>query len=89
MNKYNLNLFKTKARTELILGTLDPKYNLEAAQTLLKISELSPTDAANYLNIGILYSQLNQNDEAKLAFQKAIELKPDYEAAKDRLSALK
>src|SRR3989339_39097 len=89
MNKYNLNLFKTKARTELILGTLDPKFNLEASQTLLKISELSPTDAANYLNIGILYSQLNQNDEAKLAFQKAIELKPDYEAAKDRLSALK
>ncbi|PIZ24851.1 hypothetical protein COY48_00715 [Candidatus Collierbacteria bacterium CG_4_10_14_0_8_um_filter_43_86] len=89
MNRYNLNLLKTKARTELILGTLDSKYNLDATQTLLKISELSPSDAANYFNIGLLYSQLNKKDEAKLAFQKAIDLKPDYQAAKDRLGALK
>ncbi|KKT28976.1 MAG: hypothetical protein UW41_C0035G0003 [Candidatus Collierbacteria bacterium GW2011_GWC2_44_18] len=89
MNKYNLNLLKTKARTELTLGTLDPKFNMDAAQTLLKISELSPTDAANYFNIGVLYSQLNNKDEAKLAFQKAIDLKPDYQAAKEKLSQLK
>lgn len=89
MNRYNLNLFKTKARTELTLGTLDSKYNLEAAQTLLKISVLSPTDAANFFNIGLLYTQINQKDEAKLAFQKAIELKPDYQAAKDHLTNLK
>ncbi len=89
MNKYNLNLFKTKARTELLLGTLNPKYNLEAAQTLLKITELSPTDAGNYFNIGVLYSQINQKDEARLAFRKALDLKPDYQAAQDRLEALK
>ena len=89
MNKYNLNLLKTKARTELILGTLDPKYNMEAAQTLLKITELSPTDATNFFNIGILYSQINKIDEAKMAFQKAIDLKPDYQAAKERLGQLK
>jgi hypothetical protein len=71
MNKYNLNLFKTKARTELLLGTLNPKYNLDAAQTLLKITELSPTDAGNYFNIGVL-SQINQKDEARLAFQKPL-----------------
>lgn len=89
MNKYNLNLLKTKARTELTLSILDPKYNLEAIKTLLKITELSPTDASNYYNIGILYSGLNKNEEAKLAFEKAIELKPDYAAAKDRLQLLK
>ncbi len=89
MNKYNLNLLKTKARTELTLSTVDPKYNLEAINTLLKITELSPNDASNYYNIGILYSSLNKNEEAKLAFQRAIELKSDYQAAKDRLQLLK
>ncbi|KKT88744.1 MAG: hypothetical protein UW88_C0008G0018 [Candidatus Collierbacteria bacterium GW2011_GWD2_45_10] len=88
MNKFNLNLLKTKARTELTLGTIDPKFNLDATQTLLKITELSPTDATNFFNIGILYSQLNKIDEAKMAFKKAIELKPDYQAAKDKLSSL-
>ncbi len=105
MNKYNLNLLKTKARTELSLATLDPKYNLDAINTLLKITELSPTEATNYYNIGILYASLAQSmseskvlgastdakstlEAAKLAFQKAIELKPDYEAAKDRLNQI-
>lgn len=89
MNKYNLNLLKTKARTELTLAQLDPKYSLEAVQTLLKITELSPTEAGNYLNIGILYTELKQYDQAKLAFQKALQLKPDYAAARDRLQLLK
>ena len=89
MNKFNLNLLKTKARTELTLATIDPKYNYDAIQTLLKITELSPTEATNYYNIGLLYAGLNQNDSAKMAFQRAIELKPDYAAAKDQLSLLK
>jgi len=89
MNKYNLNLLKTKARTELTLAQLDPKYNSDAIQTLLKITEFSPTEAINYFNVGILYTELGQNDQAKLAFQKALQLKPDYEAAKDKLSSLR
>lgn len=89
MNKFNLNLLKNKARTELNLGTLDPKYNLEAVQTLLKITELAPTDAGNFYNIGILYAGLGQNDQAKMAFQKALNLKPDYQAAKVQIDLLK
>ncbi len=105
MNKYNLNLLKIKARTELTLGSLDPKYNRDAINTLLKITELSPTEATNYYNIGVLYTNLAQTaletkapgggsesrselESAKLAFQKAIDLKPDYEAAKDKLKLL-
>ena len=106
LNKYNLNLLKTKARTELTLAALDPKYNTVAIQTLLKITELSPTDATNYYNIGLLYTSLAQSasesqalgastdaksalESAKLAFQKSLELKPDYAAAQDKLNSLK
>src|SRR5258706_13064897 len=89
MNSFNINLLKTKARTELTLGTLNPKYNQEALKTLLKITELAPTDATNYYNIGILYTNLGNKDGARRAFQKALELKPDYQAAKDKLSLVK
>ncbi len=88
MNRFNLNLLKTKARTELTLAAIDPKYNLDAIQTMLKITELSPTEAINFYNIGILYLQIDKKDEAILAFKKAIELKPDYEAAKARLDLI-
>jgi putative inorganic carbon (HCO3(-)) transporter len=89
MNPFNVNLLKTKARTELTLGILNPKYNQEGLKSLLKITELAPTDASNYYNVGILYTNFGDKDGARRAFEKAIELKPDYEAAKARLQELK
>ncbi len=89
MNPFNVNLLKTKARTELTLGTLNPKYNQEGLKTLLKITELAPTDATNYHNIGVLYTNLGDKEAARRAFQKAIDLKPDYQSAKSKLDLLK
>jgi len=98
MNPYNLNLLKSKARTELYLATLDPKYNFEAIKTLLKVTELSPNEASNYYNIGLLYKNLGTAggpdsktylEQAKVALQKAIDLKSDHMAARDLLNSLK
>ena len=88
MNPYNINILKTKAKTELTLALLDPKYNQTALQTLLKITELSPTESSNYFNIGLLYLNLGNKDLAMLAFQKAVDLKPDYQAAQDYINQI-
>jgi putative inorganic carbon (hco3(-)) transporter len=88
LNPYNINILKTKAKTELTLALLDPKYNQTALQTLLKISELSPTESSNFFNIGLLYLNLGNQDLAKMAFQKAVDLKPDYQQAQDYLNQL-
>lgn len=88
LNPYNINILKTKAKTELTLATVDSKFYQDAINTLLKITELSPTESSNYYNIGILYLNLNKKDQAQIAFQKAIELKPDYQAAKDYLKQI-
>lgn len=88
LNPYNLNLLKTKAKTELTLATLNPKYYQNALNTLLKITELAPTEGSSYFNVGILYQNLGKIDLAKIAFEKAIELKPDYQPAKDFLQKL-
>jgi tetratricopeptide (TPR) repeat protein len=89
LNPYNLNVLKTKAKTELTLAAVDPKYYQDALNTLLKITELSPTEISNYLNVGILYQSLGKNDMAKLAFEKALELNSNSEAAKAYLQQLK
>jgi tetratricopeptide (TPR) repeat protein len=89
LNPYNLNVLKTKAKTELTLAQIDQKYFQDALNTLLKITQLSPTESINYVNVGILYQNTGQNDLAKLAFQKALELNPDFWQAKTYLQKLK
>lgn len=88
LNPYNLNILKTKAKTELTLATLNPKFFQEALTSLLKIIELSPTESTNYINVGILYQNLNKLDLAKLAYEKALELNPNSELAKEYLKQL-
>lgn len=88
-NPYNLNLQKNKARAEISLATIDPKYNNDAAKTLQKIIELSPTDPANYYNLGILYQSIGNVQQASLAFTKALEVYPLHEGAKFQLEQLK
>ena len=88
LNPFNLNILKTKAKTELALATIDPKYLQDALNTLLRIVELSPNESSNYLNLGILYQSLNKTDLAKIAFEKALELNPNSESAKSYLQKL-
>ncbi len=89
LNPYNLNILKTKAKTELALATVDAKYYQDALKTLLKIIELSPTEPNNYSNVGILYQNMGKPDLAKFAFEKALELNPNSESAKAQLNQLK
>ncbi len=84
-NPYHLNLQKNKARTEIALATIDPKYHNEATKTLQKIIELSPTDPANYYNLGILYQSTGDNQQATLAFSKTLEVFPLHEGAKSQM----
>ena len=88
LNPFNLNILKTKAKTELALATIDPKYLQDALNTLLRIVELSPGESNNHLNLGILYQSLDKPDLAKMAFEKALELNPNSESAKSHLQKL-
>ena len=88
MNPYQGNYYKSRAKVELYLGTIDPKYNQKAIQTLTNLLELSPTDAKIAYNLGLLYQSTGKNDLAKIYFQKAVDLKPDYDAAAASLKPL-
>lgn len=88
MNPYQTNYWKSRAKVALYLASIDPKYYNEVIKSLLKITELAPTDAKTLYNLGLVYAQIGKSDQAELALKKAIELKPDYQQAKNQLAAV-
>ena len=88
LNPHHTNLYKSKAKTELYLAIIDPKYTPQALNTLLELTGISPTDPKILYNIGLIYEQLNKPDQARQAYQKALDLKPDYQAVSDRLGKI-
>jgi tetratricopeptide (TPR) repeat protein len=88
MNPHHTNYYKSRAKVELFLASNDPKYYPDVITTLLKLSTLAPTDAKIIYNLGLVYINTNKKEDAIIAFKKALDLKPDYYEAKDKLKSL-
>ncbi|MGB9706883.1 MAG: tetratricopeptide repeat protein, partial [Microgenomates group bacterium] len=76
---YNLNFWKTRAKIGFKLAGLDPKYYQLALQSLLRASELAPTEPKVRYNLALVYTALGQNDQAIKTLKETIQLKPNYE----------
>ena len=88
LNPHHTNLYKSQAKTYLYLATADPQYTQKALNSLLQLTAISPTDPKILYNIGLIYEQLNETQKALQAYQKALELKPDYQAVQDRFDKI-
>ena len=77
----NINFWKQRAQTYLYLSGVDSKYFSESITALTKASLLAPTDAKIYYSIGQFLETANLKKEAIPYYQKAIELKPNYDYA--------
>lgn len=80
-NPVQLNFYKNKAEVYIFLSYQDPKYKQEAIEALKQASILAPTDAKIFYNLGLLYSQTDNNPKALEVLQKAVDLKPNYRPA--------
>jgi len=77
----NIVFWKTQTRIYYTLAQADPQYLPLALQAIKKASELAPTDANIWYNLGVLYGQNGQIDNAIKTLAKTTELKPDYRDA--------
>lgn len=49
---------------------------------------LNPRDLATYYNLGLTYRNLKRFDEARMAFERTLEIDPNFKLARDALSSL-
>ena len=86
VSPYNVNFWKNRTRLFYSLSEIDTKYNQEALKSLIRASELAPTDAKITYNLGVLYSKLGQEETAVQVLEKTVELKPNYDQARYALA---
>ena len=78
LNPYHLNFYKSRAKIYLTLASLQPSYNVQAADELTKARTLAPTDPKLAYNLGLIYTRLSAADKAEEQLLEAITLKPNY-----------
>ncbi len=78
-------LLRQRIAVFLRLASIDPNYILQAKDMLLVAIKLAPTDAKLEYNLGLVDSAINLDEEAKQAFEKAVQLKPNYTDAANKL----
>ena len=63
------NVYHSSGKSELFLSKL------------IENTKIDPNNAVNYFNIGVLYMDMNNNDEALKNFDKSIQLDPKFKNA--------
>lgn len=82
------NYYKNLTRGLILLSEIDPSYLQAAKQAMLAASAISPTDPRIPYYLGIILEAQGATPEAKLYFQKSLDLKPDFLDATNQLQKL-
>jgi putative inorganic carbon (hco3(-)) transporter len=77
----NINYWKQRAQTYYFLSSLNSDYFIKTVESMLQANKLAPTDAKIYFNLGQFLESASLTDDAVLYYQKAIELKSNYDYA--------
>ena len=77
----NINFWKQRAQTYLYLSGIDPKYFSESLTALTNAASLAPTDPKIFYSLGQFLETASLSDQAIPYYQKAIELKSNYDHA--------
>lgn len=82
VNPVHLNIWKSRARGYIWLGTIDQKYLWEAIDSLLEAQKLAPTDPKVTYNLALLYDSVKEDDKAEEYYQQSLALRSVYEQAR-------
>ncbi len=77
----NINFWKLRAQTYYYLSGIDSNYFIKTVESMIQASQLAPTDAKIYFNLGQFLESASLTDDALVYYQKAVELKPNYDHA--------
>lgn len=86
LNPHHVNLYKNRYRTLTYLGEVDPLFYSLNLENILQAQQLAPTDPRLVYNQAILELKLAATESAVITLQKALQMKPNYEAARSQLA---
>jgi len=76
------------SKTYLLLDQKDPKFKDQAQYFAEKLPQMAPTYPVSYFELAKSQIAFDQKQEAQKSLEKALQLKPDYQDAKDLLKQL-
>jgi len=82
----HLNFWKGRIKVLYSLSQINKEFSPLVIEAFQNAIALAPTDPKLRYNLGIIYGNFNQKDQAIQNFQKAIELKPNYKDARFALA---
>lgn len=82
---YNLSFLKTESRVVFSLGVFDASLYDRGITLSKKAQQLAPTNPSIPYTIGVMLDAIEKRDETKQFYQQALELKPDYVEAREKL----
>lgn len=85
----NLITARKIANAYFLIADFDPQYRLQSLALGQKLTQLAPTDPQSYLSLAQIQAGLDQKDEALKTLHRALELKPNYDEARELLEQLK
>lgn len=86
LNPNQLNFYKTRAGVFITLAQMNADLLKNAKETLQQGVQLAPTDAKLLYNLGVVEISLNEKEAGSKSLEKAVALKPNYEAARLQLA---
>ncbi|MFH1601557.1 MAG: O-antigen ligase family protein [Candidatus Shapirobacteria bacterium] len=85
LNPYQLNYYRDRASLFYILSQRDIDYLKRSLEAMLAAINLAPTDAKLYYNAGLMFSSLGEKEKGREYLKKAVELKSNYDQARQFL----
>ncbi len=84
----NINFYKEQSQMYYYLSTFDSHYFSKAIDSVIIATRLAPTDAKSFYILGKFWQTISDDDKAIAAYQKALELKANYDYAAFALGQL-
>jgi putative inorganic carbon (HCO3(-)) transporter len=81
-NPVHLNIWKSRARGFIWLGSIESTYLQEAIASLQRAHELAPTDPKILYNLALLYENVGEDEKADESYRQTLELRSIYEQAR-------
>ena len=88
LNPVHLNFYRTQSLIFLTLAQYEPSFYDAALQTLAIAQKLAPTEPKLVYDMGVIYDTTEATAEAEQSYEKAVDLKPNFDTARFALGKL-